>query len=137
MWIWAEVFSAIFPHGAGDENPRNILFDRQCEIREGFIVSEDDVVLWSLLLNPGELQLEGFNFVSDNRPFNAVGFPDHPSYFLIKIALEICTESRSKILSLPNIDNLAVFVKEPIYARRSGNIFRAITRWISHDFRRR
>lgn len=57
MWIWAEVFGAIFPHGAGDENPRNIIFDRQCEIREGFIVSENDVVLRSFLLNPSEFQL--------------------------------------------------------------------------------
>ena len=127
----------VFPtRFTGDLDTGETLPHTHSEIRVGLVVLEHHVKTWIEFLDPRKFKGERFNLVTYNSPLHRGSGRDHFLGTRMKIGkvLKIISQTCSKVLCFPNIDDRALFIAEPIdsWVCRDLACFRSIGRRISH-----
>ena len=134
--VRAEVPRALPLGAAHHHDPRVVLPHRHREVGVGLVVAVLDVEPRVELLDPGVLQLERLDLGVDDRPLDARGRGDHQLGARVQRGEvgEVLVEPLPQRLRLPDVDDPAALVAEPVHARLLGDLpgLGAVTVGVGH-----
>ena len=137
--VRAEVAHALAVRPPHHLQPRKFLADRHREFRVRLVVPVPDVEPRIELLDPVVFQLERLDLGGHHRPLHPPGAGHHLRGARVQPGHvgEVGVQPRAEALGLPDVDDRAGRVPEPVHPRRVGDAprRRAVRRWIWHTTR--